>query len=146
MTPKMEEFARQLVNSGLSQADAYRRAYKADKMSPATIRNESYKLMQRHDVTTMVDALRRDRDRKTVDMSVGDRQLVLNRLRSLLLSPEGTAAENIALKAASLLGQSVGLFQKRIEVDDKRDRSPDEIRREIEDRISMLELDDTNIH
>jgi phage terminase small subunit len=57
LTPKQEAFA-QAVASGMTQADAYRSAYNADKMKPETIQNSAYKLMQDGDITARIEELR----------------------------------------------------------------------------------------
>ena len=44
LTPKQEKFA-QGVASGMSQADAYRHAYNAEKMKPETIQKRASELM-----------------------------------------------------------------------------------------------------
>lgn len=57
LTAKQESFA-QAVVSGLSQSDAYRKAYDASKMKAETIANNAYKLMSDNDVATRVATLR----------------------------------------------------------------------------------------
>ena len=58
LTPKQEAFA-QAVVSGLSQSDAYRKAYDAAKMKPETVQNNAYKLVGNNDVATRIAALRK---------------------------------------------------------------------------------------
>lgn len=50
---QMEKFA-QSVGSGMDHAEAYRCAYKTQKMKPETVRNNAYMLMQRSDVAARV--------------------------------------------------------------------------------------------
>ena len=145
LTGKQQAFARG-VAQGLSLSDAYREAYEVKTMRPASIRVEASKLMQHPEVALMVDRLRAAQDAATVHMVVSDRDRILSRLRTLLEAPEGTPAESISIKAEHLLGQTLGMYQKRVEVDDKRDRTPEEIRREIEERIASLESADVNLH
>jgi len=57
LTPKMEKFAQAIV-SGLSQADAYRAAYNAGAMKPATVQNKAHILMRNGEVRARVVALR----------------------------------------------------------------------------------------
>ena len=56
LTPKREEFC-QGIADGLSQADAYRSAYKAEKMKPETVQNSAYSLMKNPEVTARVKEL-----------------------------------------------------------------------------------------
>lgn len=56
LTPQQEKFAQE-VASGKSHANAYRAAYKADKMKPGTVQNNAYMLMKRRDISARVVAL-----------------------------------------------------------------------------------------
>jgi hypothetical protein len=57
LTAKQEAFAQAIV-SGLSQADAYRAAYNASAMKPATVQNKAHILMKNGEVRARVVALR----------------------------------------------------------------------------------------
>jgi phage terminase small subunit len=57
LTPKMEKFAQAIV-SGLSQADAYRAAYNAGGMKPATVQSKACVLMKNGNVRARVVELR----------------------------------------------------------------------------------------
>jgi hypothetical protein len=94
----------------------------------------------------MVKRLRDAQDAAMVDMVVSDRDRILKRLRSLLERPDGTPAEAISIKAAHLLGQSIGLYQKRVEVDDKRQLSADELRQQIQERLEDLGIGPDSVH
>jgi phage terminase small subunit len=58
LTPKREAFAQAIV-SGLSQADAYRKAYAAENMKPATVQKRASELMADGEVRGRVEALRK---------------------------------------------------------------------------------------
>lgn len=57
MTPKQEKFA-QCIADGMTQADAYRTAYGADKMKPETIHKRASELVSDGEVTGRVAELR----------------------------------------------------------------------------------------
>ena len=57
LTPKQEAFC-QAIADGLSQADAYRSAYKAEKMKPESVQNTAYQLMQNLEVSSRVKELK----------------------------------------------------------------------------------------
>ena len=57
LTAKQEAFC-QAIADGLSQSDAYRRAYNAEKMKPETVQNNAYNLMQNSEVKARVQELR----------------------------------------------------------------------------------------
>lgn len=58
LTPKQEAFCQAIV-SGLSQADAYRKAYDAKAMKPAVIQNKASLLMKRGEVRVRIENLRK---------------------------------------------------------------------------------------
>lgn len=58
LTPKQEAFA-MAVASGLTQADAYRSAYNASKMLPATVQNKAHVLMKNGEISARVRELRK---------------------------------------------------------------------------------------
>lgn len=56
LTPKQEKFA-QCVANGMTQADAYRMAYNADKMKPESIHSKASQLMSNGQVSSRVKNL-----------------------------------------------------------------------------------------
>ena len=147
LTAKQRAFA-QAVASGAhdSLSDCYRHVYNADKMRPASIQQEASRLARHPQVSLMIKQLRDAQDAAVIDMVVSDRDRILKRLRQLLERPEGTPAESISIKAASLLGQSLGLYQKRIEVDDKRELTAEELRQQIQERLEDLGIGPDSVH
>lgn len=72
MTPKQERFCQEIA-SGKSQAEAYRAAFDAENMKPATIHKRASELMDNGEVTGRVDELRAELAKKamwTREMSV----------------------------------------------------------------------------
>jgi len=69
-------------------------------------------------------------------------------LRELLDNPDGTSAEQVMLRAADLLGKSVGLYKDVVETVVQ--RSPDEIRAELNEYLARLNMeadkDDKSVH
>lgn len=58
LTPKQEAFCQAIV-SGISQADAYRKAYDAKSMKPAVVQNKASLLMKKGEVRVRIENLRR---------------------------------------------------------------------------------------
>lgn len=58
LTAKQEAFCQAIV-SGLSQADAYRKAYSAEAMKPPTVQKRASELMANGEVRGRVEALRK---------------------------------------------------------------------------------------
>ena len=57
MTPKQEKFCHGIV-AGMSQSDAYRAAYDAEKMKPETVQRKACELMKDSKITARIAALR----------------------------------------------------------------------------------------
>ena len=57
LTPKQEAFA-QAVAGGRNQSDAYRIAYDAERMAPATVWNNAYVLAKHNEVAARIQQIR----------------------------------------------------------------------------------------
>ena len=120
----------------MSLSDAYREAYDCKNMSGAAIRNESSKLAANHDIAMMVERLRSENERAVSASLVSDREKVLERLRQWMDSAEPTDTNK--LKAAQLLGQTVGMFKDVVETNSG-DRDSTSVAAEIERRLAALQ-------
>jgi len=147
LTAKQRHFAMALGSgSGMTLSDAYREAYDCEKMSGAAIRNEASKLAANPDITVMVSRLRDNNERSAQASQVNDKQKVLDLLRKLM--DEAEPNDTNRLRAAQLLGQTIGLFKDVIETSSN-DRDSTEVASEIERRLAALQapakptIDDT---
>jgi len=136
LTPKQKLFAR-CVGSGMSLSDSYREAYSAKRMKPASIRVEASRLMSDPIITLMVQTIQKAKERAVVASAVSDRERVLTKLRELLDNPDGTSAEQVMLRAADLLGKSVGLYKDVVETVVQ--RTPAQIRAELDEYLARLD-------
>ena len=132
LTPKQMHFCR-CVAAGMSQAAAYREAFDvtADGKS-ATPREAASRLMARADIKARVDALVAQRERSILASSLSDRERVLSKLRAWTDTAE--QGDSNKIRAAELLGKSVGLFRDVVETSES--RSSDELLSDLE---AMLE-------
>ena len=129
---KHMHFAR-CVASGMPQAEAYREAYDVTAVGKtATHRQAASRLMARDDIKARVDALIAQRERSILASSLSDRERVLSKLRQWTDSAE--AGDSNKIRAAELLGKSVGLFRDVIETSES--RTSEELLAELE---TMLE-------
>ena len=135
LTPKQKLFAR-CVGSGMTLADSYRKAYSAKHMKSASIRVEASRLMSNPDITLLSESIQGQNERAVVAASLSDRERVLTKLRDILDATEGGPAVTAQLRAAELLGKSVGLF-KDVQVQEA-PRSADEVRAELEEKLAVL--------
>lgn len=103
---KQEAFCQAIV-SGMSQADAYRSAYNAEKMKNETIQNNAYKLMQNNEVTTRIQELRGE-VQATFKFT---REAYLKALLDNIDLAKGTGKDNETPQCAAING-SLGLIAK----------------------------------
>ena len=131
LTAKQQHFCR-CVASGMAQAEAYREAYDVTaEGKSASHREAASRLMARADISARVNALIAQRERSILASSVSDRERVLSRLRQWTDSAE--AGDSNKIRAAELLGKSVGLFRDVVETSES--RSSDELLAELEAMI-----------
>jgi hypothetical protein len=136
LTPKQFHFCRCAV-SGMKQAAAYREAFDCQVGSLSKTQQESAsRLMSRPKIRTRVEALVRQRERGMLASSLSDRERVLTKLRDMMDTEEGGPAVTAQLRAAELLGKSVGLF-KDVQVQEV-PRSAEEVRAELEELLAGL--------
>ena len=134
LTGKQRAFARCMAD-GMTQSAAYRECYSADNMSGAVIRNEASLLMSRSDITMTVERLIAEKDRAILASGLSDRDKVLEKLRSWIDNAEPTDSNK--LRAAELLGKSVGMFKEVTETVSI-DRDAESVASEIERRLEGL--------
>lgn len=139
LTPKQLHFAR-CVASGMTQAAAYREAFDCQAGSLSKTQQEAAsRLMVKDKVRARVDTLVRQRERGMLATALSDRERVLDKLRHFI--DHAKPGDGSKIRAAELLGKSVGLFKEVIE--DKRDnRTVAEIEQELNERLaSYLQKD-----
>ena len=138
LTSKQRHFALEVATNGSSITSAYETAYECDNMSRAAMRNEASKLMANPDIAIMVESIRSENEAKKLQslraLEVNDREKVLSRLREWMDTAEPSDTNRI--QSAKLLGQTVGLFKDVTITEDA--RSPDDIARQLEDRLANL--------
>ena len=118
-------------------SDAYREAYNASNMKPGSIHREASVLMSNPMITQRVERLQRQKDRAVIASSLTDRERVLTKLRDTLDTTEGGPAVTAQLRAAELLGKSIGIF-KDVQVKEEPVQTAAEIREEIQRRLAEL--------
>ena len=108
LTPKQEIFVQNIVK-GMSQADAYRSAYSAKKMSDKTIHEAASRLMADSKVSARVKELRGQIDKETI-MSAQKR---LEWLTEAIANDD--IAINDKLKAIDIMNRMQGEYTQKVE-------------------------------
>ena len=140
LTPKQLHFARCVAN-GMPQAKAYREAYdcKPDALKE-TQQQAASRLMANPMVRARVDYLIRQKEAGLAASAASDRERVLTKLRHMLDNAE--PSDGNKLRAAELLGKSVGLFKDVVET--QQSTSADDLIGELEAMIESIGSDDAD--
>ena len=133
LTPKQRKFAR-MVASGESYAASYATAYAANKSSKSTIQSEGSRTAGLPHVTAYIEELQRDKERLVRTDVAGQRSWILDRLKNEATGDNPTSR----IKALELLGKSVGLFDTTQVLVRDAERSPDEIERDLHDKLAAI--------
>ena len=107
LTPKQEQFAKNIALEGMNYSDAYRNSYSCKRMSETTINNEAWKLMQNHEITTRIKELAAQADSPKI-MSATRRKEKLTELAE-------DDDPNVAMRAIDLLNKMDGEYVTKVE-------------------------------
>lgn len=114
LTAKQEAFVHNIIQ-GMSQADAYRSAYDAKKMSDKTIWENASRLMANDKVTARLTELRNELAKPAI-MSAQER---LEWLTRLIMSENESTQDK--LRAADIMNKMQGEYTQKIEAEVKND-------------------------
>ena len=132
LTAKQQAFA-DLIATGQRQSVAYRRAYDATDMAPATVWNEASRLVRHPEVAQRLALLKQEAEYSAATRREVTRDFVFQELAALAMD---APTSNARLKALELLGKSVGMFTDRVEVEvEEVERSAEEIEASIRMRL-----------
>jgi len=144
LTAKQERFVQALVKGGpdgkgMSQADAYRSAYSADRMSSHAVHCEASLLAAHPEVAARVALHRQAVERSALTHSLTRRRWIVERLEH---EAEHAQSDAGRVRALELLGKvtEVALFTERVEQIDS-ELSPDQLRDELQQRLLKLVSD-----
>jgi len=87
-------------------------------------------------ITARVEHLQRWKERSLVAAALTDKEKVLAKLRDML---DNANTESVQLRAAELLGKSVGLF-KDVQVQEAPQRSSEELRAKLDELLEQCGL------
>lgn len=140
LTPKQLHFCR-VVASGESQAKAYREAYDVGPdTKSATIHEAASRLMRRAEVRARVEYLVRQKEAGMAASALSDREKVLSKLRHML--DNASPSDGNKLRAAELLGKTVGLFKDVVET--QQGKTSEDLLSELEVLLESADTTDTD--
>ena len=138
LTAKQEAFLAEMIK-GRTQADAYRTAYNAERSSPSAIYTEAGRLMGHPEIARRLLAHQASVERSAASSALSERaERRAFVLEGLEREARTAASDSARVQALALLGktQGVDLFTDRVE--QVADRTPDEVRAELEQRLAAL--------
>ena len=137
LTSKQEAFCQGVGSRGETLAVAYRTAYDATNMAPATIHNEAFKLMSRPEIAARVNALVRAKQAAASHDAARIRQHVIERLHAESTDPDNPPAARV--RALELLGKLdvVGAFRERVATE-QADAAPADLAATLEARLRAV--------
>jgi len=138
LTAKQEGFVRGLIK-GLSQADAYRAAYDTANMGSHAIHCEASLLASHPEVAARLLAHQTSVERSELSHAATRRRWIVERLTHEATNSTSDAAR---VRALELLGKdsAVKMWSEVVE-EHIVDASPDDVRRELEARLTALLAD-----
>jgi hypothetical protein len=139
LTEKMLHYCRCRAK-GSNMSDSYRESYTTSGMTKKTVNESACRLEKRPKIQARIDMLITQKDHALIRSTVSLRTKVLTKLESFMDS--ATPQDSSKIRAAELLGKSIGLFTEVI--DDKRniDRSPEELKQLLIDKLTALRDND----
>ena len=137
LTEKQETFC-MAVFEGSGFSDAYRAAYDAANMKPATINRQAHELILNPKITARMDELHRQREQEQRMSALSRSEKVIKKLEEIGL--QGDSGGTSQIRALELLGKTIGMFTDKIETEDKTERDADSIKAELQRKLqSMLQ-------
>ena len=146
LTAKQEAFVKALTTGGpdgkgMTQTDAYKAAYNCEQMSDKAIYTEAWKLCTHHpEVTRRILSQQAVLERAALSSGLTRRRWIVERLEHEARSAESDAAR---VRALELLGKDseVQMWQDHVIQTQTAEASPDDVRRELEARLTALLAD-----
>ena len=135
LTAKQEAFCIAILN-GTGWSQAYREAYDAQNMSAASIHREAYALATNPKIASRLERAEREKQAEQRMQRLSRAERVVQKLEEIALRAGDT--DGTQVRALELLGKTLGLFVDRVETEDKTERDPEAIRKEIEARLARL--------
>ncbi len=136
LTKKQENFAL-LVAEGLNLSAAYRESYDTSRMSAQSVWREAHRLSRNRKVAERIAELVAVRQREQRIEAILREYRVVAHLEAAMQSAN---SDSIRLRAAELLGKTVGLFSGKPETIQQREFSLLELEAELERLVSRKEI------
>jgi hypothetical protein len=135
LTSKQLHYCQCRLN-GMNQSDSYREAYNTKNMANVTIHAEASRMEANPLVAARIDYIIGQKDKAFIRSAVSLKDKVLSKLEHFM--DTATPQDSSKIRAAELLGKSIGLFKEVIESNRYDDKSPEELTELLEARLQEL--------
>ena len=135
LTGKQLHFAR-CIAQGMTKTEAYIEAYEASNMARKTINEAACRLSKDKRIEARVQHLIALKEQALIRSTVGLKSQVLTKLVHFMDNAQ--PSDSAKLRAAELLGKSIGLFKDVIEDNRYADKSPEELTALLHERLSEI--------
>jgi hypothetical protein len=123
---------------GSNASDAYREAYDTSTMRPSSVHREAHALLGNPKVSACIIGSNSERIQASQRMMHASRsERYISKLEELAAKADSHANQ---IRAIELLGKSIGLWVERVETSDKTERTSDEIRASLADKLKRLSI------
>ena len=142
ITAKQQEFARLIVEEHTTSSDAYRKAYKPKSSAKKkSIHEMACRVLTNIKVQSMIKSIQREKYEDNRMRSIRREEYVL---KKLMEEVELGDKASTRIRALELLGKTVSMFSKKVEVQTKKNnRSSEEITKDLKLKLQKL-LSDHN--
>lgn len=140
LTGKQLHFSRCLAQ-GMSKTEAYIEAYSTDNMARSTINEAACRLSQDSRITARVQQLILLKEKALIRSTVGLKDQVLTKLVGFM--DNATPQDSAKLRAAELLGKSIGLFKDVIEDNRNADLTAEQLTTLLHEKLSKIAEQDS---
>ena len=135
LTGKQRHFARCLAQ-GMSKTDSYIESYDTENMARKTINETACRLSKDSRINARITQLIELKEQALIRSTVGLKAQVLTKLVNFM--DNATPQDSAKLRAAELLGKSIGLFKDVLEDNRNNDSSPEELTAKLIEKLATL--------
>ena len=137
LTAKQMGFCRDIVFNDMTYIEAYRNNYNvSDKTKGNSLRAMASKLRADVNITTTVNSLLEQKNSLQRMNVVKRSDVLLDKIEKM--ADDVNITDAVRLKALEMLGKNMGLFTDVLKVDDKRDRTSNEIETDLLTKLNSI--------
>ena len=143
LTEKQLTYCRNRAN-GMTMIDSYKNAFNPKKATKRSIYTMASRLDKKVEIQSRIDHLNNQKDKALVRSAVSLREKVLKKLEDFM--DNATTSDGNKIRAAELLGKSIGLFKDVIEDNRNDGKSAEELTELLHQKLKELQSNNDSLH